>query len=178
MTIQEIDRNLRWRLGIIHHVEEITHYVARTCRYYGISRTAFYRWHQRYQEHGIEGLKDRFKRPHRSPKATKPEIVGKIIYLRQTYHFGPRKISQYLQRYHDVYVSDTGVWRILTRLKMSRLLQNQRYQRMQNRWKRYEKQEPGHRLHVDVKFLERIPEKRGRQYQYTAIDDCTRLRVL
>jgi transposase InsO family protein len=104
--------------------------------------------------------------------------VGKIIYLRQTYHFGPRKISQYLQRYHDVYVSGTGVWRILTRLKMSRLPQNQRYQRMQNRWKRYEKPEPGHRLHVDVKFLERIPEKRGRYYQYTAIDDCTRLRVL
>jgi transposase InsO family protein len=38
---------------------------------------------------------------------------------------------------------------------------------------------PGHRLQVDVKFLERIPgTTRKRYYQFTAIDDCTRLRVL
>lgn len=37
---------------------------------------------------------------------------------------------------------------------------------------------PGHRVQVDVKFLEKIPGARKRYYQYTAIDDCTRLRVL
>lgn len=31
---------------------------------------------------------------------------------------------------------------------------------------------------MDVKFLERIPETRKRLYQFTAIDDCTRIRVL
>jgi len=31
---------------------------------------------------------------------------------------------------------------------------------------------------VDVKFLERIPGRRTRLYQFTAIDDCTRIRVL
>ncbi len=31
---------------------------------------------------------------------------------------------------------------------------------------------------IDVKFLEKIPGTRKRYYQYTAIDDCTRLRVL
>lgn len=46
------------------------------------------------------------------------------------------------------------------------------------RWKRYEKQQPGHRLQMDVKFLERIPGTRKRLYQFTAIDDCTRIRVL
>src|SRR6185436_655640 len=30
----------------------------------------------------------------------------------------------------------------------------------------------------DVKFLERIPGSRKRLYQFTAIDDCTRIRVL
>jgi hypothetical protein len=29
-----------------------------------------------------------------------------------------------------------------------------------------------------VKFLERIPASRRRLYQFTAIDDCTRIRVL
>ena len=46
------------------------------------------------------------------------------------------------------------------------------------RWKRYEKRQPGHRLQVDVKFLERVPGTRKRFYQFTAIDDCTRIRVL
>ena len=46
------------------------------------------------------------------------------------------------------------------------------------RWQRYEKPQPGHRLQVDVKFLERIPGSRKRLYQFTAIDDCTRIRVL
>ncbi len=46
------------------------------------------------------------------------------------------------------------------------------------RWQRHEKPQPGHRLQVDVKFLERIPGTRRRFYQFTAIDDCTRMRVL
>jgi hypothetical protein len=31
---------------------------------------------------------------------------------------------------------------------------------------------------LDVKFLERIAGTRKRLYQFTAIDDCTRIRVL
>jgi hypothetical protein len=36
-------------------------------------------------------------------------VVGKIIYLRTNYHFGPAKISMYLKRYHDVSISTSGV---------------------------------------------------------------------
>jgi transposase InsO family protein len=46
------------------------------------------------------------------------------------------------------------------------------------RWKRYEKPLPGHRVQVDVKFIEPIAGLKKRHYQYTAIDDCTRIRVL
>jgi transposase InsO family protein len=84
----------------------------------------------------------------------------------------------YLERYHDIHISSSGIWRILNKLQMSRLPVNQRYKRHLERWKRYEKPMPGHRVQVDVKFLERIPENRKRNDQYTAIDDCTRLRVL
>ncbi len=178
MTEKEISRKQRWRLGIIRHAEEVTHNIAKTCRYFGISRTAFYKWYERYQSYGVEGLKDRSCRPLHSPRATNPEIIAKIVYLRQTYHFGPWKIQMYLQRYHDISVSRSGVWRILKRLNMNCLPYNQRYKRHKERWKRYEKPEPGHRIQVDVKFLERIPGTRRRYYQYTAIDDCTRLRVL
>lgn len=45
------------------------------------------------------------------------------------------------------------------------------------RWKRYEKPLPGLQVHIDVKFVTPLSSKE-RYYQYTAIDDCTRLRVL
>jgi transposase InsO family protein len=100
--------------------------------------------------------------------------------LRQHYHFGPAKIAMYLGRYHDVTISVSGVWRILKRLGLNRLPASQRYQRRALRWKRYEKQRPGHQLQVDVKFIEPLGQtgRKQKYYQFTAIDDCTRLRVL
>jgi transposase InsO family protein len=77
-------------------------------------------------------------------------VVGKIVYLRQSYHFGPHKIAMYLKRYHDVQISPSGIWRILRRLDMSRLPASQRYRRHTDRWKRYEKPLPGHRVQIDV----------------------------
>ena len=61
---------------------------------------------------------------------------------------------------------------------MNRLPANQKHQPHGRRWQRYEQPQPGHRLQLDVKFLERIPGTRRRLYQFTAIDDCTRIRVL
>jgi transposase InsO family protein len=84
----------------------------------------------------------------------------------------------YPDRCHDIRISKCGVYRILKRLQLNQLPQNLRYQTHEARWKRYEKPEPGHRIQVDVKFLERIKGPGKQYYQYTAIDDCTRLRVL
>lgn len=178
MTERELDRHAAHRLAIIRHAQELTGNVAKTCRYYGISRQVYYKWLRRYEEGGVEALRDRSSRPHVSPKATRVEVVGKIIYLRQTYHFGPHKIAMYLKRYHDIELSPSGIWRILYRLDMSRLPSSQRYKRQRDRWKRYEKPEPGHRVQIDVKFIAPLPGSRRKYYQFTAIDDCTRLRVL
>ncbi|MFF3720418.1 DDE-type integrase/transposase/recombinase [Streptomyces prasinus] len=77
------------------------------------------------------------------------------------------------------------MWRILNRLDMGRLPASQRYRRHDRRWKRYEKQLPGHRVQIDVKFIESLASMpqgrrggRNKYFQFTAIDDCTRLRVL
>jgi transposase InsO family protein len=175
---REQQRKIRHRLGVLRHAEEVTGDVSATCRYYGISRPTFYKWLHRFEELGEEGLRDRSSRPHHSPNATQAEIVSKIVYLRRSYHFGPQKIAMYLRRYHDVTISPSGVWRILKRLGINRLPSSQRHKRTQTRWKRYEKQLPGHRVQVDVKFLEPLPGTRKKHYQFTAIDDCTRIRVL
>jgi transposase len=156
----------------------VTGNVSLTCRYFGITRQAYYIWLRRYQEHGLEGLRDRSRRPHVSPNATRAEVVGKIVYLRQSYHFGPHKIAMYLKRYHDIQISPSGTWRILRRLDMSRLPASQRYRRHVDRWKRYEKPLPGHRVQIDVKFIAPLQGSRKKHYLFTAIDDCTRIRVL
>ena len=68
----------------------------------------------------------------------------------------------------------------------NRLPVSQRYKRHDRRWKRHEKPLPGHRVQIDVKFIEPLrgakpgsrAGSRRKHYQFTAIDDCTRLRVL
>src|SRR3954453_13515856 len=180
MTERELERRAQRKLAVLRHVEEVSGNVAATCRYYGISRQCYYVWRRRYDADGVEGLKDRSSRPHASPKATQAEVVEKILWLRKHYHFGPAKIARYLVRYHDVTISTSGVWRILKRLGMNRLPASQRYQRHDRRWKRYQKRRPGHQLQGDVKYIQPPGQTggRGKYYQFTAIDDCTRLRVL
>jgi len=178
MTKVEQARLQAWRCKVLQHAQESPRSVARTCRYFRISRQAFYRWKRRFKEHGAAGLCDRPRTPHRSPRATAREIVSKILYLRQSYHFGPGRIADYLKRFHHVSVAASSVHRILGKHGMNRLPANQKHQPHRKRWIRYEKPQPGHRLQMDVKFLERIPGTRKRLYQFTAIDDCTRIRVL
>ena len=84
MTEQEQQRNIRRRLAIIRHAQEVTGNVSQTCRCYGISLPCYYKWLRRYEDFGEEGLRDGSSRPHNSPNETRTEIVGKIIYLRQS----------------------------------------------------------------------------------------------
>jgi len=177
MTKGEQARLTAWRLKVLQQAAHEQN-VARVCRRFGISRKSFYKWKRRHAEHGDAGLCDRPRTPQRSPRATAREVVSKILYLRQHYHFGPGRIASYLHRFHRVTIAVSSVHRILTRHGMNRLPANQKHQPHGRRWQRYEKPQPGHRLQLDVKFLERIPGTRRRLYQFTAIDDCTRIRVL
>ncbi|WP_279537776.1 helix-turn-helix domain-containing protein [Amycolatopsis acidicola] len=164
---------MRWRLAVLCHVEEVAGNADMTCRYFGITRQTYYNWLRRYRAEGTDGPRDRSKRPRTIPNATRAEVI-----------------EVYLKRYHDVTISKSGVWHILDRLDMSRLPASQRYKRHDRRWKRYEKQRPGHHVQIDVKFVEPLPGsgkhkpgatpvgRRGKFCQYTAFDDCTRLRVL
>ncbi len=171
-------RRMAWRFKVLQEACERSRNVARMCRHFGISRQAFYRWKRRFDAHGAAGLSDRPSTPHRSPTATPREVVSKVLYLRQTYHFGPGKIADYLKRFHQCSLAVSSVHRILLRHGLNRLPSSQKHRSHTKRWQRYEKPQPGHRLQVDVKFLERIPGTRKRFYQFTAIDDCTRVRVL
>lgn len=127
MSEPRLDRQARRRLAVLRHVEEVSGNVAMTCRYFGISRQAYYTWLRRYETEGVDGPRERSTRPRTSPNATRAEVIEKIVHLRKNYHFGPQKIQMYLRRYHDIPISTSGVWRILHRLDMGRLPASQRY---------------------------------------------------
>jgi transposase len=128
MTNSELRRLTNCRLKVLQAATSAGH-VARTCRHFGISRKTFYKWRQRYHQYGDTGLVDRARAPHRSPRATPAEVVSKILYLRQHYHFGPGKIADYLKRFYGLSVACASVHRILRRHGMNRLPANQKYRR-------------------------------------------------
>ena len=49
-------REIQRKLKILRHAEETGH-VARTCRYFGVGRSSFYRWRQAYADRGEAGLR-------------------------------------------------------------------------------------------------------------------------
>ncbi len=177
MTKADQVRLQAWRFRLLQWAAG-TGNVSRTCRHFGLSRKTFYKWKARFDADGQAALGDRSHAARRFPRATPPDVVSKILYLRQRYHFGPGKIGDYLHRFHAVTIATATVHRVLQKHGMNRLPANQKYRRRHQRWQRYEKPQPGHRLQLDVKFLERIPGTQKRFYQFTAIDDCTRIRVL
>lgn len=82
-------------------------------------------------------------------------------------------------RYLGINVSPNGVYGVLKRHGVNRLPAGSP-KRSPHTYKRYEKTVPGHQIQVDVKFLF-FRDKTGRRikrFQYTAIDDTTRIRAL
>ena len=98
--------------------------------------------------------------------------------IRKTYHLGQLRISWYLDRYHGIKVSSSAVYNVLVRHGLNRLPRHAKKREVIT--KRYEKQVPGHHIQVDVKFLifKDKDGKKTKRYQYTAIDDATRIRAL
>lgn len=63
------------------------------CSDYHVSRKTGYKWIGRYELSGRSGLEDRSRRPHASPWATDPELVKRLIALRQRHpRWGAKKL--------------------------------------------------------------------------------------
>ena len=163
---------------MLHWAGDQPRAVARACRHFGISRKAFYKWKKRFEAHGAAGL---VRSPthaasvaarHRSRGRQQDPLSAGAVPLRRGPHrrlseaLSPESRSPLVRPPHSRQARDESAPR------------QSKASPPQERWQRYEKPQPGHRLQVDVKFLERIPGTRKRLYQFTAIDDCTRIRVL
>jgi transposase len=141
--MNKIERDIQRKLRILKHAEQIGD-VAKTCRYFGIGRASFYRWKAAFQRQGEAGLANRKTAPKNPANRTAPEIVEKVLHLRQTYHLGPIRIVWHLARYHDIKISDAGVYRILKRHGLNKLPGGTRVRKIHT--KRYEQTVPGHQI--------------------------------
>ena len=142
----------------------------------GVSVRTVYKWLSRHRKG--EGLMDRSSRPRHSPTALRPEILERVVELRHKRLTGSRIAAR-------IGLPEAQVYRALRRLALNRLkrldipLPPRRYQ-----W-----ENPGDLLHIDIKKLGRFAQAghrvhgdrrratrgAGWEFVHVCIDDASRV---
>lgn len=154
--------------------------IAEAARRFSTTAKTVAKWVQRFREEGAEGLRDRSSRPHSSPSQTPParcDAVEALRRQRRTQHAIAAALG----------LSRATVSRILKRRGLSLLSSLE----PQEPRPRYERDNPGEIVHMDIKKLGRFNaighritgERAGRsksrgvgwEYVHVAIDDHSRL---
>jgi transposase InsO family protein len=161
---REIQKRLHW----VELFEKLKN-TAVVCRECGISRPTLRKWVERYRQNGLDGLNDQSKKPNSSPNVRISEREQAWIAELRGRGLGSRRIQSELKRSHDFEVSRPTIEKRLKTLSpRTRLVR--RLSRKGT--KRYAREVPGDRVQMDTCQI--APGL----YQYTAVDDCTRIRVL
>ena len=159
---------MRQRLKWIQLYEQVGN-AGIVCLKCGISRPTLRKWLHRYQEMGLQGLVSQSRKPHHSPTAKIGKDEEKIILeLRKGRNLGARRIQNELKRHHDLSLSLATIHKVLTRVKAPSIIKN----RKKANYIRYERPIPGDRVQMDTCKIG------PRLYQFTAVDDCTRYKVV
>jgi putative transposase len=75
------------------------HSVSELCRHYGVSRRVAYKWRQRYESEGIDGLTDRSRAPHLHPNAMSEAVEEALLEFRRRHPgWGAKKTRARLGR--------------------------------------------------------------------------------
>ena len=77
------DRDIQRKLKVLRHAKKIGD-VGKTCRYFGIGRSSFYRWRAAYEQRGEAGLINAKPIPKNPANQTPPEIVEKVLTAHST----------------------------------------------------------------------------------------------
>ena len=168
--------SVRIKLAVIELANHIS--VSEACRELNVPRSSFYGWKKKFGMEGRSGLYRKKPIPYYQPTRTPPEVVEKILEIRKEYQLGSLRIKYYLDRYHGIKISESTVSRILKAHGVNRLPKSAPRRALHT--KRYAKKVPGHQVQIDVKFSKLIDAEGRpvRRFQYTAIDDATRIRAL
>lgn len=144
----------------------------------GISPRTIRDWKTKFKQHGIEGLREKLRRPHNSPG--KKDKDGKLEQLLLTLELTEPGLlrAEVVAKLNTENSPDvvTINWLSRTRKKLG-LSKKKKKQKINEHKKRYEIPEPGF-LQIDTKEVEKDGEPGEKLYQFTAIDECTRVRFL
>lgn len=163
-----MDREIQQRLHWVKLYEELGD-AGLVCRRCGISRPTLRKWSRRYRESGLDGLQSQSRRPLSSPATkvgTHEETL--ILDLRHARNLGPRRIQSELRRQNELSLALATIHKVLRKHQVKPI---KKFRRKKD-FIRYERPIPGDRVQMDTCKIG------PGLIQYTAIDDCTRYRVL
>lgn len=163
------------RLDFVRYYEHCKN-MTEACEWAGISRPTGYKWWNRYQEDGLDGLKDQSRRPKSSPNKTPGEIEQKVIDVRESKQgdWGGRKIRQHLLEHgmsEDEVPAPSTITAILHRHDK---IDDEESQKRED-YQRFEADEPNDRWQMD--FKGHFPIEGGRCHPLTVLDDHSRYSV-
>lgn len=98
MPWEETTRMSR-RVQFIAAFDSCQYTMTELCERFGISRKTGYKWANRYEKAGLEGLKDRSRAPKSCPHSTSQELSEKLLELRRSHPtWGSRKLLAWLSK--------------------------------------------------------------------------------
>ena len=102
------------KLEIIHLVEHSNLSVKKTLEELQVPRSTFYSWYQRYQEHGMDGLKNKKLKVKQFWNRIPDHVRGQIVNLALEYpDESPRQLTYRFIDEKAYFVSESSVYRIL-----------------------------------------------------------------
>ena len=102
------------KMEIIHLVEHSNLSVKKTLEELQVPRSTFYSWYQRYQEHGMDGLKNKKLKVKQFWNRIPDHVRGQIVNLALEYpDESPRQLTYRFIDEKAYFVSESSVYRIL-----------------------------------------------------------------
>ena len=97
--------NQRRKLFVLEYAEAIGN-AREACKDLGIPKSSFYDWKKANEREGKAGLLRHKPIAKSHPRKLKQHVIDKIIYLRNTYQLGSWRMKFYLERYHNIIISE------------------------------------------------------------------------
>lgn len=172
--MNSITQDMRYRQSLIVYAQKFG--VQRASRRYNRTRSYIYFWLKRY-DGSIESLRPRSRRPHSHPNQHTPEEIKLIRDMRRRNpDIGMVDLWHRLRKRGYTRCVDS-LFRMMRKLGMFPAAKAKKGYKP----KPYEQMtHPGERIQIDVKVVPRrcVANPELRLYQYTAIDEYSRVRIL
>jgi transposase InsO family protein len=166
----EVKQTMSFRKEILHLGAQPGTNIRELCRRFQVSAKTFYKWLKRSKTDGDAGLKNRSRRPRRSPRRTKAVIENGIVTVRVAHpSWGARKIRRVLSNRGEKVPTPSTVHRILQRHGKIDPRESKKHQA----WQRFEHEAPNQLWQMDFKGWFRTTDQRI-CHPLTVLDDHSR----